>query len=67
MPLLDGPRSNETVSGNISHDVSHGQNPNNTSRDVTEHNVNRRQKIVVVGLGMVAISFMYVVTGLAKK
>lgn len=58
MPLLDGPRSNETVSGSISHDVSHEQNSNNTGRDVTERHVNRRQKIVVVGLGMVAISFM---------
>lgn len=58
MPLLDGPRSNETGSGNISHDVSHVQDSNNASRNVIERDVNLRQKIVVVGLGMVAISFM---------
>lgn len=58
MPLLDGPRSNEIGSGNISHDVSHVHDFNNASRNVIERDVNRRQKIVVVGLGMVANTFM---------
>ena len=58
MPLLDGPRSNTVDPGSISHDGSHVRDSNSTSRDVIERDVNRRQKIVVVGLGMVAISFM---------
>lgn len=60
MPLLDGLR-NDALPGNISHNASHVEDL--STRDVerhNSHNVNRRQKIVVVGLGMVAISFMYV-------
>lgn len=62
MPLLDALRDNDALPGSISHDASHVEDIN-TAEDVEGHNGNngnRRQKIVVVGLGMVAISFMYV-------
>lgn len=59
MPLLDGLRNHEAVSGSVSHDVSHVEDIH-TDRHVGNGHGNRRQKIVVVGLGMVAISFMLV-------
>lgn len=62
MPLLDRQGKGEAVSGGVSYSVSH-TSENYTSRHVEgtrSHSANRRQKIIVVGLGMVAISFMYV-------
>jgi len=58
MPLLDGLRNHDNVSGSLSHEVSHVEDIH-ASNGSGSHGA-RRQKIVVVGLGMVAISFMSV-------
>lgn len=60
MPLLDKHSNDEVVPGGIGYNVSHISG-NHTSRHVEgtrNHGANQRQKIIVVGLGMVAISFM---------
>lgn len=64
MPLLDRPRKSEAASSGIRHGVSRVEEPhvNRPIEGPSSRSVNRRQKIVVVGLGMVAISFMYVVS-----
>ena len=65
MPLLDGPRKSEAASIGISHGVVSRVEEPHVNRPVegpSSRSVDRRQKIVVVGLGMVAISFMYVVS-----
>lgn len=61
MPLLDGPRSAETVNTSVHHGLSviDGIDPL-AERESFSQDSNRRQKIVVVGLGMVAVAFMYV-------
>ena len=61
MPLLDGLRSHNDVAGSVSRDVSHVEDIHTESVGNGSGNHGaRRQKIVVVGLGMVAISFMLV-------
>ncbi|KAI9923806.1 hypothetical protein ASPWEDRAFT_40393 [Aspergillus wentii DTO 134E9] len=60
MPLLDGLKNSEPVNGSVSNALSH-MNRVDTPREVEEYprnNENRRQRIVVVGLGMVAISLI---------
>ncbi|KAK5707014.1 hypothetical protein LTS12_028228, partial [Elasticomyces elasticus] len=61
MPLLDRHGKDEVIPGGVSYNnVSH-VSENYTSRHVEgsrSHSANRRQKIIVVGLGMVAISFI---------
>ncbi|ODM16747.1 Nitrite reductase [NAD(P)H] [Aspergillus cristatus] len=59
MPLLDGLRNHDGVSGSVSHEVSHVKDihASNGGNGSGSHGA-RRQKIVVVGLGMVAISFI---------
>ncbi|THC96145.1 hypothetical protein EYZ11_004366 [Aspergillus tanneri] len=59
MPLLDGLSNREAVNGGVHSGISYVQ----ASQDIPDtetrgNNANRRQKIVVVGLGMVAISFI---------
>lgn len=61
MPLLDGLRSHNGVAGSVSHDVSHVEDIHTESvKNGSGSHGARRQKIVVAGLGMVAISFMLV-------
>lgn len=61
MPLLEGPRNGETVIASPHHgiEIIDGIDPS-TAQGTVDRDPNRRQKIVVVGLGMVAIAFMYV-------
>lgn len=61
MPLLGGLRSHDGVAGSLGHGVSHAEDihTENVGNGSGSHGA-RRQKIVVVGLGMVAISFMSV-------
>jgi nitrite reductase (NAD(P)H) len=61
MPLLDGPRNGETVTASAHNGIPiiDGVDPT-TLRGDFDQDPNRRQKIVVVGLGMVAVAFMYV-------
>lgn len=61
MPLLDGPRGAETANASAHHGlpVIDGIDPT-AERETFSQDSNRRQKIVVVGLGMVAVAFMYV-------
>ena len=59
MPLLDSPRNGETIAAS-SHNgiqVIDGIDPT-TDRAAYNQDPNRRQRIVVVGLGMVAVAFM---------
>ncbi|KAL4951246.1 hypothetical protein BDW69DRAFT_170509 [Aspergillus filifer] len=59
MPLLDGPRNGETAAAS-SHNgiqVIDGIDPI-TDRAAYNQDPNRRQRIVVVGLGMVAVAFI---------
>ena len=68
MPLLDGLRNAEAVNGSVHNGLQPVQpidglrpvQPVDAILDTDIHNndLNKRQKIVVVGLGMVAISFM---------
>ena len=61
MPLLDRPGPSDADSVTFSNGISNGDKIN--AHQQTEHpdsDMDRRQRIVVVGLGMVAISFMYV-------
>lgn len=60
MPLIDGPRSNDAVHNSLSNGISHASLEPVRELDYGHNDPNRRQKIVVVGLGMVAISFMCV-------
>jgi nitrite reductase (NAD(P)H) len=62
MPLLDGPRNGETVTAGVQNaiPVIDGIDPTAHAQESFDHDPNRRQKIVVVGLGMVAVAFMYV-------
>lgn len=59
MPLLDGPRNRDGANSVVHFEVSSPSHEDSTGLDVRS-NGERRQRIVVVGLGMVAISFMYV-------
>jgi nitrite reductase (NAD(P)H) len=60
MPLLEAPGSRGTLNSDVIRGSSH---PLSFSADIESRSddPNRRQLIVVVGLGMVAISFMYVI------
>ncbi|KAF7113681.1 hypothetical protein CNMCM5793_003037 [Aspergillus hiratsukae] len=58
MPLIDGPRSNDAVHNSLSNGISHASLEPVRELDYGHNDPNRRQKIVVVGLGMVAISFI---------
>lgn len=61
MPLIDNSRSNDAVQSSICNGISHTTIIESVRDPDYRHNdPNRRQKIVIVGLGMVAISFMYV-------
>ena len=57
MPLLEAPRNGGAANNGVLNGVSHSQN---FGFDTEAHldDPNRRQRIVVVGLGMVAISFL---------
>lgn len=57
MPLLEAPRNGGAVNNGVLSGVSHSQS---FGIDTESHldDPNRRQQIVVVGLGMVAISFL---------
>ncbi|OJJ63719.1 hypothetical protein ASPSYDRAFT_38347 [Aspergillus sydowii CBS 593.65] len=59
MPLLDGPRGVETINTSVHHGISviDGIDPT-AERESFIQDSNRRQKIVVVGLGMVAVAFI---------
>lgn len=61
MPLLNGLRNAEVVDGSVHNGLQPVQ-PVDAILDTVAHGnaLNKRRKIVVVGLGMVAISFMYV-------
>ncbi|PTU22771.1 hypothetical protein P175DRAFT_0499315 [Aspergillus ochraceoroseus IBT 24754] len=59
MPLLDSSRSGDTVTGSIRPGASRLQELDSfTQIDTPQHDVNRRQRLVVVGLGMVAVAFI---------
>ncbi|RLL99548.1 hypothetical protein CFD26_104906 [Aspergillus turcosus] len=59
MPLIDGLRNNDAVHSSISNGISHARVVEPVrDLDYGRNDPNRRQKIVVVGLGMVAISFI---------
>lgn len=68
MPLLEGPRDVEAVNGSVHNGLQPVQPVNGLQpvqpvdaileTDAHSNGGNKRQKIVVVGLGMVAISFM---------
>ncbi|PKX94084.1 nitrite reductase niiA [Aspergillus novofumigatus IBT 16806] len=59
MPLIDSSRNNDAVHSSISNGISHATVVESVrDRDYRHNDPNRRQKIVVVGLGMVAISFI---------
>ncbi|GIK04556.1 hypothetical protein Aspvir_008639 [Aspergillus viridinutans] len=58
MPLIDGSRNNDAVHSSISNGISHARVEPVGDLDYRHNDPNRRQKIVVVGLGMVAISFI---------
>ncbi|KAL2824914.1 hypothetical protein BDW59DRAFT_146890 [Aspergillus cavernicola] len=59
MPLLDGPRNGDTVTDGIHNGIPviDGIDPA-AGLETLNQDPNRRQKIVVVGLGMVAIAFI---------
>jgi nitrite reductase (NAD(P)H) len=68
MPLIDGLRNNDAVHSSISNGISHARVIEPVrDLDYRHNDPNRRQKIVVVGLGMVAISFMYVASLMDKE
>lgn len=68
MPLIDGSRNNDAVHSSISNGISHARVVEPVrDLDCGRNDPNRRQKIVVVGLGMVAISFMYVPSLMDKE
>lgn len=59
MPLIDNSRSNDAVQSSICNGISHTTIIESVRDPDYRHNdPNRRQKIVIVGLGMVAISFI---------
>ncbi|KAH1572434.1 hypothetical protein KXW50_006292 [Aspergillus fumigatus] len=59
MPLIDNSRSNDAVQSSICNGISHMTIIESVrDPDYRHNNPNRRQKIVIVGLGMVAISFI---------
>lgn len=61
MPLLDGPGSNDTAIDSVQYGVSQAANvQSGFNAQNFQHSMSERQRIVVVGLGMVAISFMWV-------
>ncbi|RHZ52030.1 nitrite reductase niiA [Aspergillus thermomutatus] len=59
MPLIDSSRNNDAVHSSISNGISYARVIEPVGDlDHRQNDPNRRQKIVVVGLGMVAISFI---------
>jgi nitrite reductase (NAD(P)H) len=67
MPLIDSSRNDDAVHSSISNGISHATVVESVrDLDYRHNDPNRRQKIVVVGLGMVAISFMYVASSMDK-
>ncbi|KAL4978429.1 nitrite reductase [Aspergillus desertorum] len=59
MPLLDGPRNGESLTASAHNGISILDRVDPaTNRGDFDQDPNRRQKIVVVGLGMVAVAFI---------
>ncbi|GFF30107.1 nitrite reductase [NAD(P)H] [Aspergillus udagawae] len=58
MPLIDSSRNSDAVHSSISNGIPHARVEPVGDLDYRHNDPNRRQKIVVVGLGMVAISFI---------
>jgi nitrite reductase (NAD(P)H) len=67
MPLIDSSRNSDAVHSSISNGIPHARVEPVGDLDYRHNDPNRRQKIVVVGLGMVAISFMYVAGSMGKE